>query len=106
MAQSQAAAFPAQKDLLDRVFRLTENQTTIRRELLGGLTTFMAMAYVVVQYRCRGLEFCAFFSHGQFGAQNTPDTVAPANIMLHSVALPRESQAGAARNQAQVQSTK
>ena len=27
---------------------LTENRTTVSRELLGGLTTFMAMAYVVV----------------------------------------------------------
>jgi len=30
------------------VFHLEENQTTVRRELLGGLTTFMTMAYVVV----------------------------------------------------------
>src|SRR6201987_3043521 len=48
IAQTQAAAFPAQNYLLDRVFHLTENQTTVQRELLGGLTTFMAMAYVVV----------------------------------------------------------
>jgi adenine/guanine/hypoxanthine permease len=34
--------------LLDRYFHLTENQTTIRRELLGGLTTFLTMAYIVV----------------------------------------------------------
>jgi AGZA family xanthine/uracil permease-like MFS transporter len=34
--------------LLDRYFRLTENHTTIRRELLGGLTTFVTMAYIVV----------------------------------------------------------
>jgi AGZA family xanthine/uracil permease-like MFS transporter len=34
--------------LLERVFHLTENQTTVRRELLAGLTTFMTMAYVVV----------------------------------------------------------
>jgi AGZA family xanthine/uracil permease-like MFS transporter len=34
--------------LLQRVFHLEENQTTVRRELLGGLTTFMTMAYVVV----------------------------------------------------------
>jgi adenine/guanine/hypoxanthine permease len=34
--------------LLERVFRLSENQTTARRELLAGLTTFMTMAYVVV----------------------------------------------------------
>jgi AGZA family xanthine/uracil permease-like MFS transporter len=34
--------------LLERVFHLTENKTTVRRELLAGLTTFMTMAYVVV----------------------------------------------------------
>jgi len=34
--------------LLERVFHLQENQTTVRRELLAGLTTFMTMAYVVV----------------------------------------------------------
>jgi AGZA family xanthine/uracil permease-like MFS transporter len=34
--------------LFERVFRLSENQTTVRRELLAGLTTFMTMAYVVV----------------------------------------------------------
>jgi adenine/guanine/hypoxanthine permease len=34
--------------LLERVFHLSENNTTVRRELLAGLTTFMTMAYVVV----------------------------------------------------------
>ena len=34
--------------LLQRVFHLDENKTTVRRELLAGLTTFMTMAYVVV----------------------------------------------------------
>src|SRR5277367_3833663 len=34
--------------LLDRVFHLPEYKTTVQRELIGGLTTFMAMAYVVV----------------------------------------------------------
>ena len=34
--------------MLEQVFHLTENQTTVRRELLAGLTTFMTMAYVVV----------------------------------------------------------
>ncbi len=33
---------------LDRYFHLTENQTTVRREMVGGLTTFMTMAYIVV----------------------------------------------------------
>jgi adenine/guanine/hypoxanthine permease len=34
--------------MIERYFRLSENQTTIRRELLGGLTTFLTMAYIVV----------------------------------------------------------
>ena len=34
--------------MLERIFHLQENQTTVRRELFAGLTTFMAMAYVVV----------------------------------------------------------
>jgi adenine/guanine/hypoxanthine permease len=33
---------------LDRYFRLTENNTTVRREMLGGVTTFMTMAYIIV----------------------------------------------------------
>ena len=42
------AHFSERHALLERIFHLTENKTTVRRELLGGLTTFMAMAYVVV----------------------------------------------------------
>jgi adenine/guanine/hypoxanthine permease len=34
--------------LFERIFHLTENKTTVRQELLAGLTTFMTMAYVVV----------------------------------------------------------
>lgn len=34
--------------MIERYFRLTDNQTTIRREMLGGLTTFLTMAYIVV----------------------------------------------------------
>jgi len=34
--------------LLERIFRLRENNATVRVELLAGLTTFMTMAYVVV----------------------------------------------------------
>jgi adenine/guanine/hypoxanthine permease len=34
--------------LLERYFRLTENNTTVRREMLGGVTTFMTMAYIIV----------------------------------------------------------
>ena len=34
--------------MLERYFRLKENQTTVRAEFLGGLTTFVTMAYIVV----------------------------------------------------------
>jgi adenine/guanine/hypoxanthine permease len=34
--------------LLERLFHLEENHTTVRQELLAGLTTFMTMGYVVV----------------------------------------------------------
>jgi adenine/guanine/hypoxanthine permease len=34
--------------LLDRYFKLTANQTTVRQEFLGGLTTFLTMAYIIV----------------------------------------------------------
>ena len=34
--------------MIERYFRLSENHTTIRAEFLGGLTTFITMAYIVV----------------------------------------------------------
>jgi len=34
--------------LIERLFQLQENQTTVRRELLGGVTTFLTMAYIIV----------------------------------------------------------
>ena len=34
--------------LIERYFRLKENQTNVRSEFLGGLTTFITMAYIVV----------------------------------------------------------
>jgi AGZA family xanthine/uracil permease-like MFS transporter len=34
--------------MLDRIFRLSENQTTARTELLAGVTTFLTMAYIIV----------------------------------------------------------
>lgn len=36
------------RNLLDRYFRLSEHGTSVRTELLGGLTTFLAMAYIIV----------------------------------------------------------
>src|SRR6201987_1744188 len=39
---------PARHRLLERYFRLKENGATVRSEFLGGLTTFITMAYIVV----------------------------------------------------------
>jgi adenine/guanine/hypoxanthine permease len=48
MASTETPVFAPQNSLIERVFHVAENNSTISRELLGGLTTFMAMAYVVV----------------------------------------------------------
>lgn len=34
--------------MIERYFHLVENKTTVRREFLGGLTTFLTMAYIIV----------------------------------------------------------
>jgi len=33
---------------MDKFFRVTEKGSTIRREFTAGLTTFMAMAYILM----------------------------------------------------------
>jgi AGZA family xanthine/uracil permease-like MFS transporter len=35
------------KDWLNRYFKLEENNTTIRTEMIGGVTTFMTMSYII-----------------------------------------------------------
>ncbi|MGA8151951.1 MAG: NCS2 family permease [Terriglobales bacterium] len=34
--------------MIDRYFKLAENQTSVKQEMLGGLTTFVTMAYIIV----------------------------------------------------------
>jgi len=34
--------------LIERYFKLAENHTTVKQEMLGGLTTFVTMAYIIV----------------------------------------------------------
>lgn len=36
------------KNLLKKTFKLTENKTTIRKELLAGLITFLTMSYILI----------------------------------------------------------
>ena len=33
--------------MLERLFHLAENQTTVRREIVGGVTTFLTMSYII-----------------------------------------------------------
>src|SRR5215467_2053743 len=33
--------------MFEKFFRLTENQTTVRMEILAGVTTFLTMAYII-----------------------------------------------------------
>ena len=35
------------KDFLDRFFKLEQNKTNVRTEMLGGVTTFMTMSYII-----------------------------------------------------------
>jgi adenine/guanine/hypoxanthine permease len=43
-----SASQSPRRTFLDRYFQLTENQTSPRQEMLGGITTFVTMAYIVV----------------------------------------------------------
>ncbi|WP_181767556.1 NCS2 family permease [Streptomyces albidus (ex Kaewkla and Franco 2022)] len=42
------ASTPGGRSLLDRYFRISERESTVAREMRGGVTTFMAMAYIVL----------------------------------------------------------
>ena len=35
-------------DFIEKCFKLKENKTTFKTELMAGLTTFMTMAYILV----------------------------------------------------------
>jgi AGZA family xanthine/uracil permease-like MFS transporter len=45
--QPQTAPREERTSLIERIFRLRENRTTIRAEFLGGVTTFLTMSYIV-----------------------------------------------------------
>ena len=36
------------KKFLNKVFKIEENQTTIKTEIIAGITTFFAMCYIVI----------------------------------------------------------
>ncbi len=39
---------PSSVRLLERLFKLSENKTTFRTEVLAGITTFLAMSYIII----------------------------------------------------------
>lgn len=42
------ATKPMNNGILERVFKLSENNTNVRTEIIAGITTFMTMAYILV----------------------------------------------------------
>ena len=34
--------------LLDGYFKISERNSTVSREVMGGITTFLAMAYIII----------------------------------------------------------
>jgi adenine/guanine/hypoxanthine permease len=45
--QTSLAKGCAAPDIVERLFHLQENRTTVRSEVIGGVTTFMTMAYII-----------------------------------------------------------
>src|SRR5262245_54974922 len=44
---SSAHGFQKVPGIMERLFKLSENQTTVRTEVLAGVTTFLTMAYII-----------------------------------------------------------
>lgn len=58
--------------MLERMFRLSENRTTVRTEMLAGITTFLTMAYIiVVQPAVLSGKMFGFATGMDFGAVTT-----------------------------------
>ncbi len=65
--------------MFDRFFRLSENNTNVRTELLAGLTTFLTMAYIiVVQPMVLSGRMSAAPTGMDFGAVTTATCIAAA----------------------------
>ncbi len=47
VAEESSTATSTEESALDRFFKLSENGTTVRTEVVAGATTFLAMAYIV-----------------------------------------------------------
>ncbi len=66
--------------MLERFFRLSENQTTARTELLAGVTTFLTMAYIIFVQP-------AVLSGAMFGMKTGMDFGAITTATCYSAAL-------------------
>ena len=65
--------------MLERFFKLSENQTTVRTEILAGITTFLTMAYIiVVQPAVLSGKMFGFETGMDFGAVTTATCLAAA----------------------------
>ncbi len=69
--------------MLNRLFRLSENGTTVRTELLAGLTTFLTMAYIIfLQPAVLTGQLSGKPTHMDFGAITTATCLAAALATL------------------------
>ena len=48
LGQDRSTPSTAPRSAVDRFFQISDRGSTITRELRGGLTTFVAMAYIVM----------------------------------------------------------
>lgn len=65
--------------MLEGFFKLSENQTTVRTEILAGVTTFLTMAYIiVVQPAVLSGKMFGFATGMDFGAVTTATCIAAA----------------------------
>src|SRR5690606_11387276 len=39
---------PSSESMLERLFKLSENKTSFRTEVLAGVTTFLTMCYIII----------------------------------------------------------
>ncbi|MEJ8552738.1 NCS2 family permease [Tepidibacter sp. Z1-5] len=48
LAQKKVDSMEQPKGMLEKLFKLSEHGTTVKKEVLAGITTFMTMAYILV----------------------------------------------------------
>ena len=69
--------------MLERLFKLSEHHTTVRTELLAGLTTFLTMAYIIfVQPAVLSGEMFGMSTGMDFGSVTTATCLAAALATL------------------------